>query len=101
MNQMMLSGGETSNLANSDENCEALVACENLPSEPLMPRSHKSSARSFLKNFGQFGGGSSGNTGSSAAHGNSQQASNTTNSRSFLQNLSQTTSSRQTSSNAG
>ena len=33
--------------------CEAMVACENLPNEPLkMPRSHKSSARSFLKNIG-------------------------------------------------
>ena len=39
-----------------DDNCEAMmVACENLPCEPLMPRSHKSSARSFLKNVGQFG----------------------------------------------
>ena len=31
-----------------------MVASENLPNEPQMPRSHKSSARSFLKNLGQF-----------------------------------------------
>ena len=32
--------------------CEAMKATENLPDEPLMPRSHKSSARSFLKGIG-------------------------------------------------
>jgi len=31
-----------------------MVAREDLPNEPLMPRSHKSSARSFLKNMGQL-----------------------------------------------
>lgn len=50
-----------------------MVASENLPNEPLMPRSHKSSARSFLKTLGQFAG-----------------ASDKTISKSFLQNMSQT-----------
>ena len=49
---------------------EAMVARENLPNEPLMPRSHKSSARSFLKNMGQLNANKS--------------------SKSFLQNISQT-----------
>lgn len=54
-----------------DDNCEAMmVASENLPCEPLMPRSHKSSARSFLKNVGHFG--------------------QEKNSKSFMQNVSQT-----------
>jgi hypothetical protein len=39
-------------MVEDDLPCEAIVATEILPSEPLMPRSHKSSARSFLKNIG-------------------------------------------------
>ena len=43
-----------SSLDEDDRGFEAMVARENLPNEPLMPRSHKSSARSFLKNMGQL-----------------------------------------------
>lgn len=54
--------------------CEAIVATEILPNEPLMPRSHKSSARSFLKNIGH----------------NSQTSQENKISKSFLQNVSST-----------
>ena len=47
-------GGELGG-SEDEHHFEAMVASENLPNEPLMPRSHKSSARSFLKNIGQFG----------------------------------------------
>ena len=50
-NSNALSHGARASAA-GDEPCEAMVATENLPNEPLMPRSHKSSARSFLKNMG-------------------------------------------------
>ena len=62
------SGAAAINRASSDENCEAMmhIACENLPCEALMPRSHKSSARSFLKNFGNFGGATTANNAAAA-----------------------------------